>query len=303
MAPSRRVAALVDVGQLDRLADSQRAAVRLLLPGDHPEQRGLAGAVGADDADDAAAREVEVEVLDEDLVAVGLAQVLGLDHHVAQARPGRDGDLDRVLALLLLLGQQLVVGRQTRLRLGLPGARRGAHPLELARQRPLPRRFRLLLGLEPLALLLEPRRVVPLPGDAGAAVELEDPAGDVVEEVAIVRDGHDRPRELVQVVLEPGDALGVEMVGRLVEQQHVRALEQHAAERHAAPLAAGELVDVRVGRRQPERVHGDLQRAVEVPAVGRLDRVLQLALLLEQLVHRLGRHLFAELGVHLVEAL
>ena len=102
-------------------------------------------------------------------------------------------------------------------------------------------------------------------------------------------DGHDGPGELVQVVLEPGHALGVEMVGRLVEEQEVGLLQQHAAERDAAPLAAGELVDVGVGRRQPKRVHGDLQRAIEIPAVGRLDRVLELALLLEQLVHRLGR--------------
>ena len=69
-----RVAALVDVGQLDGLADAQRAAVGLLLPGDHAEQRRLAGAVGADDADDAAARQVEGQILDQQVVAVGLAQ-------------------------------------------------------------------------------------------------------------------------------------------------------------------------------------------------------------------------------------
>ena len=136
----------------------------------------------------------------------------------------------------------------------------------------------------------------------GAAIELQDPARDVVEEVAIVRDRDDRARVLVQVVLEPGDALGVEVVGRLVEQQHVGPLEQHAAERHAAPLAARQLGDVGVGGRQPERVHRDLQRAVEIPAVGRLDRVLQLALLVEQLVHLAGLQVLAQLQVHLVEA-
>ena len=57
-----RLAALVDVADLHRLADPQRARVRLLLSGDHPEQRRLAGAVRADHADDAAARQREVEV-------------------------------------------------------------------------------------------------------------------------------------------------------------------------------------------------------------------------------------------------
>ena len=47
-----RVARLVDVGELDRLAELERAAVGRLLAGDHPEQRRLAGAVGADHADD-----------------------------------------------------------------------------------------------------------------------------------------------------------------------------------------------------------------------------------------------------------
>ena len=58
------VAGLVHVAQLDRLADGEGAGVRLFLAGDHAEQRGLAGAVGADDADDAAGRQLEVQVLD-----------------------------------------------------------------------------------------------------------------------------------------------------------------------------------------------------------------------------------------------
>ena len=69
------VAALVDVAQLDRRADLQLALVGLLLAHDHAEQRRLAGAVGADDADDAARRQAEVDVLEDHAVAVGLAEV------------------------------------------------------------------------------------------------------------------------------------------------------------------------------------------------------------------------------------
>jgi len=74
------------------------------------------------------------------------------------------------------------------------------------------------------------------------------------------------------------------MVGRLVEHQHVRLGEQHLAQRHAAALAARELRRVRVPRRQPQRVGGDLELAVQVPGAGRVDPVLQLALFLQQLV-------------------
>src|SRR5690242_20357104 len=55
-----RIAALIDVAHRHRLADLQRAAIRLLRAGDHPEQRRLSRAVGPDDADDAASRQREV---------------------------------------------------------------------------------------------------------------------------------------------------------------------------------------------------------------------------------------------------
>ena len=69
------VARLVDVAHHDRLADVDRAAVRLLLADEHPEERRLAGPVRADDPDDAGARQRERQVLDQQPVAVALAQV------------------------------------------------------------------------------------------------------------------------------------------------------------------------------------------------------------------------------------
>ena len=60
-------------------------ASAVTMPGDHLEQRRLAGAVGADDADDAARRELEAEVLEQHVLAVGLRDTLGLDHHRARA--------------------------------------------------------------------------------------------------------------------------------------------------------------------------------------------------------------------------
>ena len=68
------------------------------------------------------------------LVAVALAQALDLDDRVAEARPGRDGDLELAVVGLVgvRLGQQLLVGTEAGLALGLPGARGQAHPFELA---------------------------------------------------------------------------------------------------------------------------------------------------------------------------
>ena len=171
-------------------------------------------------------------------VAERLAQVARLDHDVAEARAGGDVDLDLVDLLLRVLREQLLVRVEARLALGLPRARRHAHPLQLALQRALAARFGLRFLREPLLLLLEPARVVALPGNALTAIELEDPAGDVVEEVAVVRDRDDRARVLLQERLEPRHRFGVEVVGRLVEQQQVGLLQQQAAQRDAALLAA-----------------------------------------------------------------
>src|SRR5690606_6679922 len=80
------VARLVDIGQLDRAADGEFAAVRHLLPDDHAEEGRFAGAVRPDDADDGAWRNVNGQVFVEERVAVPLADTLGADHDIAQAR-------------------------------------------------------------------------------------------------------------------------------------------------------------------------------------------------------------------------
>ena len=91
-----------------------------------------------------------------------------------------------------------------------------------------------------------------------SAIELEDPAGDVVEKVAIVSDGDDRAGVVLQEALEPCDRLGVEVVGRFIEQQQVRRSQQQPAQRHAPALAAGERRDIRIRRRKAKRVHRQL---------------------------------------------
>ena len=214
-------------------------------------------------------REREREVLDEQPVAVALAQLLGLDDEIAEARAGRDRDLDLVLTGLgrLRLRHELVVRVDARLALRLPRARRHAHPFELPLEGAAPGLVDLLLLREPLLLLLEPARVVALPGHTVPAVELEDPSCDVVEEVAVVGHRDDGAVVLLQVSLEPGNGLGIEMVGRLVEQEQIGLAEQQPAERDAPALAAAQRLDVGVGRRQPQCVHRDLELAVEIPAV------------------------------------
>ncbi len=79
--------------------------------------------------------------------------------------------------------------------------------------------------------------------------------------------------------------LGVEVVGRLVEEQDVGFHEQQPGQGDAAPLSAREHRDGRFGRRATQGLHGDLEVVVEVPGVVLVDLLLEPRLLGEQGVH------------------
>ena len=276
--------ALIHVAQRHRLADGELAAGWLLLAGDEPQQRGLARAVGADHPDHRARRGLEAEVLEEQPVAIRLRHAVKADHHIPQPRAGRDVDLHLLAALLGLLAQQLLVSRDAGLALGLPRGGRHADPLQLALQGADTPQISLLFFAQPLLLLLQPRGVVALPGDAVAAIQLQNPPGHVVQKVAVVRDRDDRARIGLQVPLQPRYRLRVQVVGRLVQQQDVWLGEQQPAERHPTPLAAGEDLHRGVARRAAQRLHRLLQPVVQVPGVVLVQRLLDAALLFDQRV-------------------
>ena len=80
-----------------------------------------------------------------------------------------------------------------------------------------------------------------------AVVDLPRRIADLVEEPPVVRDdeqptGVRRPSRL-EVSSQPGDALDVEVVGRLVEEQHVVVADEQRSQRDAAPLATAEVAD------------------------------------------------------------
>ncbi len=131
------------------------------------------------------------------------------------------------------------------------------------------------LDLQARGLGLEVGGVVALVGVGAATVELQDPLGHVLQEVPVVGDRHDRARVLLQVLLEPLHALGVEVVRGLVEQQQVGLLQQQLAQGHAAALPAGQHRHVGVSGRAAQRVHRLLELGVEIPGVQVVDLLLQ----------------------------
>ncbi len=84
-----------------------------------------------------------------------------------------------------------------------------------------------------------------------AAVELDDAGADAVEEGAVVGNEEERHAGFDQQRFQPFDGGDVEVVGRLVEQQHLRRHSQRLGQRQALLLAAGEAADLSL-RIEPE---------------------------------------------------
>ena len=99
------------------------------------------------------------------------------------------------------------------------------------------------------------------------AVNLGDPAGDMIEEVTVVGDGDDRARVGREVLLQPEHALGVKVVRRLVQQQQVGRLDEELAQRHAAALTTGEDRHRLVRRGAAQGIHRLIELRVNVPGI------------------------------------
>ena len=76
-----------------------------------------------------------------------------------------------------------------------------------------------------------------------AFADFEDAGGELVDEVAVVGDEDHCAGVLHQGFEQDVFGAQVEVVGRLVEQQEIRGMQQHAQQRVAVALAAGEHAD------------------------------------------------------------
>ncbi len=220
------------------------AAVRLFLAGDDAKQGGLACAIGSDDADDAAFGKVEADVVVQHPIAIGLAQALCFDHQVAQPGAGWDVDLVGFVAFLEFLGLQLFETLQARLALGVPALGVGAHPFQLLFHGLDVGGLLLLLPFQTLFLLLQPGGVIALPGDTVTAVQFQDPACHVVQEITVMGDRHHGAGIFVEEAFQPGDGLGIQVVGGFVQQQHVGFFQQQAAQGDPAAFTPRQRTDV-----------------------------------------------------------
>ncbi len=129
-----RVARLVHIPKLHGLAEGDGAAIGFLFADDHLEQGGLTRAVRTDHADNAARRQFEVEIIDQQAIIKAFRHMVEIHYIAAQARARRNADDGGRDLFLLGCVPLLFIGFDTRLGFGLTRFRRGADPVELAQQ-------------------------------------------------------------------------------------------------------------------------------------------------------------------------
>ena len=271
-----RLAHLVEVRDLDLRALLDRAAVGLQLAQDQLEQRRLAGAIGADQADLVAAQDGGGEALHDRPAAVGLAGVLQLGHDLAAAGAGiqvQPGAADHVTARGALVAQRHKPVDAADAA-GAAGLDATADPDLFLRQQLVGAGVGQGLGLQLTQLGgLELGEVAGVAAQL-AAVEFDDAGRHRVQKGPVVGDDQQRAAEVDQQVLQPEDCVQIQVVGRLVEQQHVGRGGQRLGQRDALAQAAGERVHLRLAW-QLQALEGFLDALLPGPAVQRLDAGLQ----------------------------
>ncbi len=159
----------------------------------------------------------------------------------------------------------------------------------LGQHRLLPLELRLLVLLGQRPLLLVEGIVAGKFGQA-AAVDLDHLVDDAVHEFAVVRGHHQRAVIAGKELLQPDQAFEVEMVARLVQQHHVGAHQQDAAQCHAHLPAAGEFADIGVHHllAEAQAVQHLAGAAVQRVAAQRLEPRLCLAVVFDDGVQPVG---------------
>jgi len=235
-------------------AERPLTAVEGQRSGEDPEQGRLARAVRPDQRDLRAALDLEIDARVHDVVAVRLVDLL--EHGHTAAGPRRLGEREADDARLVLHHHAIDAVEHLDAALNLPRLARLIpealdEALDLGDALGLVARLRLdelppRLPLDQILVIVagidrEPRRY-----------QLRDRGHHPVQEVAIVRHDHDRAFVVGQERLQPLERLDVEVVGRLVEQQERRALEQESRKHRAHPPAARELGERARELRGPE---------------------------------------------------
>ena len=232
------IAALVNKAQTDGFADFNFTRIGYFLTGDKAEQSRFTRTVWTNDAHNAALRNGEGQIFEEQFITISLGDIFDLNNLAAQTLRDLNDDLRFTRGAVFLRLDQLVKGFDTRFRFGLPRLWTLPDPFKLVLNRLLTAGVFTRFLLQTLRLLFEIGRIIAFIDKVTTAIELKDPADDIIQEIAIV--GHENDVALIidQMLFQPRNGLCVQVVSRFVEQQYVWLFQQKPRQRDTALFTA-----------------------------------------------------------------
>ena len=244
--PRQVLELLIENADLHGLAALDASLIGLDLAGDEPEQGRLARSVRPEDPCALAGADPPGDIVEDRATVIALGHIEQIDDVLAQSGGRHLLQLDGV-AHLGNVGDELVGGLDAELRLRGPGRSTSAQPGQLLAHEILT----LLLGRcrDPITFdaLKDVGRVSALEGFDDPIVDLPGLRAHLVEEPPIVGHKQQSPGVLRPPVLhmrrQPGDAVDVEVVRRLIEDEQVPVADQQGGQGHPASLSAGEAGD------------------------------------------------------------
>ncbi len=155
-----------------------------------------------------------------------------------------------------------------------------------------------LVGDGPLGLI---EFVIARIGGQRAAIDLDDLVDHPVHERPVVRGHEQSAGKNFQKVLEPDQAFKIEMVGRLIEQQHVRPRQQDLGQRHAHLPAARQRPHIAIhhGLGKPQPVEHFARPSIERIPVELFELFGHLAIARDDRIHLVGLVGVAHIGFEL----
>ena len=189
---------------------------------------------------------------------------------------GRRSHLHCIVRLRGVLIFQRLVPLDTVSALGGPGPAAPHDPLLLRSQNGLPFPLAGFRHLRPLGLQLQIFRVICLVMVELAPGKLRDVVHHPLQKVAVMGHHHQPALKPAEPVLQPHGHLRVQMVGGLVQNQHIRRVDEGRRQRHPLPLSAGERAHPLLVVRQAQLIeHGFCLVLVQLPEfLGKMQKYL-----------------------------
>ena len=217
---------LAIVSKLDSLADVKVTTVGLDDVEQQLDERGLAYTVVTHDAQFLIACKRVIEIVKYHLVAIALAHMVGREDLLADIGT-LDVELDlAIIAPLLRPLLQVIECVDAVLGFVGPCLWLTAHPVKLGAQQVAGTFHLHVLCLDAFGTLLQVVIVVTAIGEDAVLIHLQDAVADVVQEVAVVGYHQQGHTAALQVVLQPLDHVDVEVVGGLVEDEHLGLIDE-----------------------------------------------------------------------------